>query len=45
MVLVTHSVAAAKRADRVLTLTATGLIAYNDAIEPHLSAARHASSA
>ncbi|MDD2917776.1 ABC transporter ATP-binding protein [Rhodoferax sp.] len=28
MVLVTHSVAAAKRADRVLTLTATGLVSY-----------------
>jgi len=36
MVLVTHSVAAAQRADRVLTLTATGLIAYVGASEPHL---------
>jgi putative ABC transport system ATP-binding protein len=33
MVLVTHSVAAAKRADRVLTLTATGLVDYLDAAE------------
>jgi putative ABC transport system ATP-binding protein len=33
MVLVTHSVAAAKRADRVLTLTATGLGDYLDAAE------------
>jgi putative ABC transport system ATP-binding protein len=31
MVLVTHSVAAAKRADRVLTLTATGLVSYASA--------------
>ena len=31
MVLVTHSVAAAKRADRMLTLTATGLVNYDDA--------------
>jgi putative ABC transport system ATP-binding protein len=29
MVLVTHSVAAAKRADRVLTLTATGLVSFD----------------
>jgi putative ABC transport system ATP-binding protein len=33
MVLVTHSVAAAKRADRVLTLTTTGLVDYLDAAE------------
>jgi putative ABC transport system ATP-binding protein len=33
LVLVTHSVAAAKRADRVLTLTATGLVDYLDAAE------------
>ncbi|WP_296495442.1 ABC transporter ATP-binding protein [Rhodoferax sp.] len=31
MVLVTHSVAAAQRADRVLTLTATGLVGYASA--------------
>ncbi len=30
MVLVTHSVAAAQRADRVMTLTATGLVGYSD---------------
>jgi putative ABC transport system ATP-binding protein len=33
MVVVTHSVAAAKRADRVLTLTATGLVDYLDEAE------------
>jgi putative ABC transport system ATP-binding protein len=34
MVLVTHSVAAAQRADRVLTLTATGLVNHDHANEP-----------
>ncbi|MDI1246011.1 MAG: ABC transporter ATP-binding protein [Rhodoferax sp.] len=37
MVLVTHSVAAAKRADRVLTLTATGLVNYVNATDAHVA--------
>ena len=36
MVLVTHSVAAAQRADRVLTLTATGLVGYGNTTDAHL---------
>jgi putative ABC transport system ATP-binding protein len=43
MVLVTHSVAAAQRADRVLTLTATGLVGYSDIANLQLpDAASHA---
>ncbi len=42
MVLVTHSVAAAKRADRVLTLTATGLVGYASSADAHVSTSTHA---
>jgi len=37
MVLVTHSVAAAQRADRVLTLTATGLVSYAGATNAQMA--------
>ena len=42
MVLVTHSVAAAKRADRVLTLTATGLVSYANATDAPVATSTHA---
>jgi len=42
MVLVTHSSAAAKRADRVLTLTATGLVSYASTTDAPLATSTHA---
>jgi len=42
MVLVTHSVAAAQRADRVLTLTATGLVSYAGTTEAPMGTSTHA---